>query len=322
MRAERMGFLLADGFALMSTSAAMEPLRAANLFAPEPLYDIRALSLQGSQAVSSLGAAFPSEPFAAAGTDFAMVFVVAGGDPFRLRDPALFAWLRALDRAGVPLGGISGGAAVLAQAGLLDRHRFTLHWHHLEEMRARFPDLLAERRLYVIDRDRFTCAGGTAPLDMMHALMAGRHGTAFAQRIADWFIQTEIRSAEAPQQASIAARYGVRSPVVETALALMESHVADPLDLAQLAALTGLSPRQLQRKFRDALGVAAMDCYRRIRLETARDLARGTRLQMAEIAEITGFSSQSALSGAYRRQFGEPPTATRQGQRADPAAWA
>ncbi|SIO30325.1 transcriptional regulator, AraC family with amidase-like domain [Rhodovulum sp. ES.010] len=310
----RIGFVLLDGFALMSTSAAMEPLRAANLFSETPLYDIGVLSIAGGAAASSLGARFDARPVAQAGTAFDLVFVVAGGDgdgPLRVRDARLFGWLRRLAHAGVALGGISGGGAVLARAGLMEARRFTVHWHHLDAVRRLSPDLLVERRLYVIDRDRYTCAGGSAPLDMMHAILAARHGAAFARRVSDWFIQTQIRAPDAPQQAGIAARYGVTSRPVEAALDLMESHVGDPLDMAQLAALAGLSARQLQRQFHTALGAPVMEVYRRIRLDTARRLVTGSRLRMAEIAEMTGFASQAAFAERYRRQFGEPPTATR-----------
>ena len=38
---------------------------------------------------------------------------------------------------------------------------------------------------YVIDRDRVTCAGGTAPMDLMHALITQHHGAPFARLVSD-----------------------------------------------------------------------------------------------------------------------------------------
>ncbi|MEM1128957.1 MAG: GlxA family transcriptional regulator [Pseudomonadota bacterium] len=313
MPAKRIGFVLIDGYALMSTAAAMEPLRAANLFAGRPLYHLTCLSMPGGPARSSLGSSFKTQPITARDTQFDMVFVVAGGDALAVRDRTLFIWLRHLDRKGVVLGGISSGSAILAQAGLMENRRFTIHWHHLAGLRALSDRYLVEQRLYVIDRDRYTCAGGTAPLDMMHAILSAEHGVAFAQRISDWFIQTEIRVSDAPQQASIAARYGHPPRPVLEALALMESHIADPLDLGQIAQLAGLSPRQLQRQFRDALGHSVMESYRNIRLETAHGLLAQSRLSLTEIAQLTGFTAQSHFSDAYRRRYGAPPSRNRAG---------
>lgn len=307
----RIAFLLIDGFALMSTAAALEPLRAANMFAPSHAYDITLLSSSDLRATSSVGAQFDTRPYRDAQPLYDLIFVVAGGDPARMNDPALFAWLRQADRNGAALGGISGGAVILAKAGLLRERRFTVHWHHYKDFDSLPGPWLLERRLFVIDRDRYTCAGGSAPLDMMHALIARDFGGSFAQRISDWFIQTEVRGAEAPQRSSIAARYGPLPHAVETAIELMESHIADPLDQEQVAELSGLSVRQLQRQFRATLGRSVMEEYRRIRLETGRELTVSTRVPLAEIAQLTGFSTQAHFTDAFRRQYGHPPSTLR-----------
>lgn len=310
---KRIGFVLIEGYAMMSTAAALEPLRAANLFLGRAHYDIVPLSVAGGPVRSSLPAAIDTVALAEAGYDFDLVFVVAGGDPLAVRDAALFSWLRALDRRGVPLGGISGGAALLLRAGLMESRRMTVHWHHLEALREITGGAVLDRRLYVIDRDRYTCAGGTAPLDMMHAILSAEHGTGFAGLVSDWFIQTEIRVADAPQQASVAARYGPLPRPVTEALELMESHIADPLALSQLAGLIGLSARQLERQFQAAQGASVMQTYRRIRLETAQAMLRRSRLPVSEIAAMTGYVTQAHFAERYRGMFGETPSQTRRG---------
>lgn len=308
---KRLAFLLLDGFALMSTAAALEPLRAANQFSPGLRYDVTLLSGAGSQAKFAAGGLFETRLFHDVVPLYDLVFVVAGGDPAQVSDPALFAWLRQAHRNGVALGGVSGGAVILAKAGLLQNRRFTVHWHHYGDFDTLPGDWLLERRLFVIDRDRYTCAGGTAPLDMMHAIIARDHGTAFAQQISEWFIQTEVRAADAPQRRSVAGRYGPIPQPVEAALELMESHIADPLGQDQIAALSGLSARQLQRQFRAATGRPMMQEYRRIRLDTGKKLVASTAIPLAEIAQMTGFSSQAHFSDAFSALFGTPPSALR-----------
>ena len=49
-------------------------------------------------------------------------------------------------------------------------------------------DLLIERSIYVIDRDRYTCAGGIAPMDMMLAIIGADHGRRLARAVSEWFI--------------------------------------------------------------------------------------------------------------------------------------
>ncbi|MEM6385208.1 MAG: GlxA family transcriptional regulator [Pseudomonadota bacterium] len=310
-RPKRIGFYLLDGFATMSTAAAMEPLRAANMFADTVLYEFCGLSTDGAPARSSLPADFETRALSHDLPRFDLIFVVAGGDPLQVNDATLFAWLREQDRRGIPLGGISGGAAILARAGLMEGRRFTVHWHHLDALRCLSASYLIERRLFVIDRDRYTCAGGTAPLDMMHAIITADHGARFARRIADWFIQTDIRAASDPQQASIAARYGPLPAALEQAITLMESHIADPLNATQLATLVDLSTRQLHRQFLAHLGQSPMQIYRVIRLTMAKDLLQRSHLPLSDIAEMTGFASQAAFSTAFSKWSGRPPREAR-----------
>src|SRR4029453_5322925 len=59
--------------------------------------------------------------------------------------------------------------------------------------RDQYPDIAVSEQLYVIDRDRITCAGGVATLDLMCHLIARRHGPGLAQIVANGVI-----SARAP----------------------------------------------------------------------------------------------------------------------------
>ncbi|MGD9864544.1 MAG: GlxA family transcriptional regulator [Pseudodonghicola sp.] len=306
-RPKHFGFLLIDDFALMSAASAVEPLRAANMLSGAPLYHMQFLSARGGWQRSSVGGAFETVPLAAAGSDFDVLFVVAGGDPMAFGDPHVLGWLRRLGRAGVPLGGISGGAVLLARAGLLAARRFTVHWEHIDALRLAYPEALIERRLFVIDRDRFTCAGGMAPLDMMHALIAKDHGVALARGVSDWFIHTGIRAAEEPQQIDAARKYDLRHPALVAAVELMASHIADPLSLSDLAQLSGIGTRQLERLAQEQLGQSVMGFYRRVRLDQADALLRRSSLPLAEVAQAAGFTAYSHFSRAFAETFGETP---------------
>lgn len=308
---QRIAFLLVDGFALLSIASALEPFRAANLFSAKPIYDITLLSTSGNRAESSLGAWFDARSYREVEPAFDLIFVVMSGDLPSQYDLALLNWLRQAERNGVALGGISGGAEVLAKAGLLTGRRFTVHWHYYDRFETMPGTWLLERRLFVIDRDRYTCAGGSAPLDMMFSIIARDHGTSFARRISDWYIQTEVRGADAPQRSSLATRYHALPDAVTAAIDMMQTHIADPLNQDQLAELAGLSTRQLQRQFREAVGRSMMDEYRNIRLETGRELIVTTRLPLSDIAQMTGFSSQSHFTDAFKRHYSHAPSSLR-----------
>ena len=307
----RIAFVLVEGFALMSFAAVTEPLRAANLLAGKRLYGSFFFAAgPGTSKIlnSSSAASVAVADLGEAGGDFDLAFVVAGGDPVGFRDDRVFQWLRRQARHGCVLGGVSGGPAVLANAGVMQNRRMTLHWEHAAALEERHPGLLLERTLYVVDRDRMTCAGGTAPLDMMHALIAEHHGTDFARRVSDWFMHPDVRPAGGPQRAGLAQRYGTNRHAVLAAIEIMENHIADPLPLSDLAQLVGVSARHLNRQFGAGLGRSAGAFYRDLRLDKSRELLRQTDLPVLEIAIATGFSGAAHFATAYGRRFGEAPS--------------
>lgn len=307
----RVGFLLIDGFALMSYSSAVEPLRAANLLAGHDLYSIRHLPAYGASAVSSSGALVRADAFIGEKVDFDLVIVVAGGDPVSIEHPRLFAWLRLMAQRDVRIAGVSGGPVILAKAGLMKQRRMTVHWEHAHALSMISPHVIVERTLYVIDRDRMTCAGGTAALDMMHALIASHHGGSFARDVSDWFLHTDIRPSEGPQRAGLAERYKVNHRAVVLAIEAMDNHIADPLELEQLARIVGISARQLNRLFTQTLGNSTVRFYREMRLEKARVLIQQTFLTISEIATATGFANVAHFSRQFTAFFGHTPSSCR-----------
>ena len=307
----RVGILPVPGFALMSYACTVEPLRAANLLSDSKLYEI--VHFSSDARVSSSGAALIERTCRPGGAEeLDLLLVVAGGDPFAFDDADTLEWLRLLDSHGVRIGGVSGGSVILAMAGLMAGRRMTVHWEHAAALSEIYPDCLIERRLYVMDRDRVTCGGGTAPLDLMHALISSQWGGGFARLVSDWFLHTDVRAAADPQRGTLAERLGSNSPHLVEAVSAMEDHIADPLSLSQLAMVAGVTPRHLNRLFAERLGRSTMAYYRDMRLDVAQRLIKDTPMSIAEISEATGFATSSHFSGAYRQAFGVSPRRGRQ----------
>nr|WP_047168040.1 GlxA family transcriptional regulator [Sphingomonas sp. Y57] len=308
---KNIGFLLIDGFALLSYASVIEPFRAANIMAGEQLYRWVHISLDGEPVRASTGAIIAADKKADAALDLDMLFVIVGGDPSGLEDRPLFGWLRLLARAGTPIAGVAGGPFLLAKAGLLDGYRCTIHWELIPSLQEQFPRLLLEQSLYVVDRKRLTCAGGSAGLDLAIDVIERDHGHALAVKVSDWFVRTNPRRPTEQQKVSLSERYHVTDDRILKALALMEANVEAPLDIAKLAEATAISQRQLERLFGEQLGATAYGIYRRIRLNQANILIRKTSTPLTSIALACGFNSSSSFSRSFRNEFRETPRAIR-----------
>jgi transcriptional regulator GlxA family with amidase domain len=307
---QTVGLLLIPGFALMSYASVVEPLRAANLLAGRGLYRWVHITPGPRMVDASCGAEVPCvTPEEAVPLD--LLFVCAGGNATAFHDRGTLAWLRSLTSHGVRVGGVSGGPIILARAGIMDGYHMTVHWEHAPAVAEAYPNIMLTRSIYIVDRNRLTCAGGTAPLDMMHSLIAEAHGPELARKVSDWFMHTDIRPGQSAQRASLTERYGVHDDRLTAALELMESHPGEPLSRADTARRVGLSTRQLDRLFAEKLGASYGGHYRKIRLERARDLLRQSAVPITEIALGCGFSSASHFSRAYREAFGATPASER-----------
>ncbi|MDC0039969.1 GlxA family transcriptional regulator [Paracoccaceae bacterium] len=303
------GLLLTEGFALMSYASLVEPIRAANLLAGKELYKITDIAVQSSRIKSSSGAIIPTKD--ATSDVFDLVLVITGGDPKKIESTALFDTLRRLSRSKTIVGGISGGPYLLAAAGLMHGYRMTVHWEHAPAMQERWPELLLERSLYIFDRKRVTCAGGTAPLDLMHSLITEHHGHSFARKVSDWFMHTDFRPAAGPQRAGLVERIGVTDQAILNAIEAMENHISDPLNLQDLSRIAQVGERQLNRLFKNKLNISTMGYYRGLRLDLAQNLLRNSSLSVTEISLATGFSGSAHFSSCYSQKFGDPPSSQR-----------
>ena len=92
------------------------------------------------------------------------------------------------------LGSLCTGSYALVKAGLMNGYRCAVHWENLSSLREEFSAVTFTEDLFVTDRDRITCSGGTAPLYLMLDLMAAlrRRGAA---GVSEQFILDRIRSA-------------------------------------------------------------------------------------------------------------------------------
>lgn len=307
----RIGLLLIDGLSIMSYSATAEPFRTANQLAGRELYKVINIPAYGSRATSSGGVQIKANAQIGEASNFDLLLVVAGGDCGHFNDKRIFMWLRHLARQGVTLGGVSGGPMILAAADVMQGRRMTVHWEYASLLKELHPKLVIENTLYVIDQDRYTCAGGTAPLDMIHSLIAHHQGRDFARKVSDWLMHTKVRSHEEPQRSGLAERYHTKNPIVIHTIREMRSHLTDPLDLRQLAQINQVSPRQLNRLFRENMGLSTMAFYRDLRLEKARQFLEKSPLTVTEVALATGFSSSANFSKAFRAKYNDSPSAMR-----------
>ena len=310
-RSDCLNFLLLPRFAMLAFFSALEPLRVANRLAGCTLFRWRVFSHDGEPVAASNGMTILADAPIATAESLPNVIVCSSFEPQHHETPELLSWLRRLERRGATLGALDTGCHPLAVAGLIDGYRVTMHWESVPAFVEEFPQIEVTYELFEIDRDRYTCAGGTAALDMMLHLIAAKHGHALAVGISEQFIHERIRNRSDHQRMQLSGRLGVHHPRLLRIVEAMEANIEDPLSPKTLADFGGISRRQTERLFRDHLADTPTGYYRKLRLARARHLLQQTSMSVTEVGVACGFICASYFSRAYRAQFGCPPRTDR-----------
>ena len=310
---EHIGFLLIPNFSMIAFSAAIEPLRMANLLSRRNLYDWSLISRTGSFERASNRTSVVVDAAISEADRLQTIIVCGGLDAETYAEPSTFAWLRRHAMEGAQIGSVCTGTYILAQAGLLEGHRCTIHWNNVPGLTENFPGITVTSDLYVIDGNRFTCAGGAAATDMMLALIKARHGANLAQSISEYLLTAGIRRGDEPQPGSTS-----NDQIVRSAVARMKAHLQEPVSLNLLAEEAGQSRRTLERAFHKHLRMSPGQHYMNLRLDHAHQLLVQTSLSITQVAFGCGFVTLPHFTRRYRKRFGAPPVTDR--ERRDSAA--
>jgi AraC family carnitine catabolism transcriptional activator len=256
---EQIAFLLIPEFPLYALVPAIEALRLANQNSGARLYDWQLLSIDGRPVAAGNGMRLAVGASIAEIAFIPTAIVCAGNHPLQYCDKRLANWLRRLDRHGAALGAVDTGAFILAEAGLLTGYTVTLHFEVIPLFRERYPDIDVQEQIFRFDRQRITCAGGHATLDLMLHLIIirRRHGTALARIVANGFVSPTLRL-EIDAQRFAPGSSGDAASLFARIVRAMERDLAAPLRAAELAAAVGIDERTLYRVFHERLGEPPM----------------------------------------------------------------
>ena len=309
------GILIFPGFPMACLTSMIEPLRAANEISETEAFGWKLISEEGERVRSSADVWF--EP------DMALNDVEALDQIYLLSAPSsIFAnptvangKLRKLERHGMVMGAISGGIFPLARSGLLHDHLTSVHWCYAAAFEAEFPKLEKTDEVIAIDRRRSTASGAAAAFDLALHLIEDTLGPEVATEVACWFQHPLVRGQGVIQKVPTANSISTDDmlpPMVRDAVALFNSHIEDPINVADVANAIGMSVRQLERMFKKSTGQSPHHYYRAIRMKVARQLVLYSKDSMKDIALAVGYASTATMNQNYEEVFGIHPTVDRE----------
>jgi transcriptional regulator GlxA family with amidase domain len=312
-------FFLVPNFSMIAFTTAIEPLRLANRMLGEEAYTWRLASLDGKPVCASNGVevnvdtSLEQERHHLSGSKRpSMMFACSGINVEEAENKSFFAYLRECKNSGVTVGGLCTAAYLLAAAGLLKGKRCAIHWENLPGFQEKFPTADVYADLYEMDGNIWTCAGGTAALDMMLSLIGRDNDEDLVNRVCEQALTDRVRNPHDRQRLPLRARLGVQNVKVLSIIEFMEANISEPLSLVEIADYVGLSRRQIERLFQSQMGRSPARYYLEVRLDRARHLLRQSSMPVVDVAIACGFVSASHFSKCYREMYGKSPLQERQ----------
>lgn len=311
----RVGFLLMHNFTLTAFASFVDVLRLAADEGDRSRPIDCTWQVMGAghrQTRASCGVTIQASSGLIAPTAFDYIVVVGGllqGMPPLAKD--IGAYLRRAADAGVPLVGVCTGSFVLCRLGLMKQRKCCVSWYHYRDFVEEFPNLVPiADRLFVIDRDRITCSGGTGVADLAAHLVGERLGPAVARKALHILLVDRHRTSASSQPAPVPETESddIR---VSRALLLMEQNLAEPLAVDTIAARIGIGVRQLERVFLQRLNTTPKQSYLALRLRHAHWMLRNDVFSPSRVAAELGFADASHFGRAFKAHYGMTPAAFR-----------
>lgn len=303
VKPQRIGILLFERFSNHCLANTVEPLRAANMLLGRRVYEWSFMSPDGASVRSSSGLPVAAEMALSQSGNGDILFLIPSYEHQEYLTPAVLRALRGAAGRFDVLAGLDMGSWLMAAAGLLDGYQAAIHWDEVDNFQEAFPEVEVTQARVVMDRGRWSCGGAMTAFELVLRMIGDTHGEALRMEVASLFMHGETESK--PQ------RVGSGKGQIEAAMAIMRKNIETPLRIEQVARSLEISQRKLERLFLAELGAGPQKVYRRIRLLAARRFVEQTSLSIVEIAIRCGYRDPSAMTRAFRQEFGAAPRAVR-----------
>jgi transcriptional regulator GlxA family with amidase domain len=306
----RVAILCLDGLVAFDLTAPAQVFMLASRSGGVPLYEVETCSVDGRPVRTTSG--FEVTPGAGLEALRKADTVVLPGYAGIFESPpeqALNA-IRAVARRGGRLMSVCTGAFALAHAGVLDGRRATTHWAWAGEMAGRFPAVRVDPdALFVDEGGVLTSAGLSAGIDLSLHIVRRDCGADVGERVARHMVAAPHRDGGQAQffRPEPPSAGGSLEPTRRWAL----ERLAEPLDVAAMAANAGVSPRTFARRFRGETGTTPLQWLLAQRVLEARRLLEASDLPVEEVAWRCGFGTAASLREHFRRTTATTPSAYR-----------
>jgi transcriptional regulator GlxA family with amidase domain len=215
--------------------------------------------------------------------------------PFRA-EREFFKWLKDCSGNKITVCSICNGAFALGEAGLLKNTECTTHWKRVKALQQQFPDAkVVADILFIKSNNVYTSAGISAGIDLALAILENLKGPLFTHKVARELVVYHRRSGRHKQQSIYLDYRNHINPQIHQVQDYLIDNLSKENNIEDLAALVGMSPRNLSRVFKEMTGSTILEYLTLLRKEYANTMLNNPEYTIEYIASQCGFKTARQL---------------------------
>ncbi|MFT5812996.1 MAG: transcriptional regulator GlxA family with amidase domain [Psychroserpens sp.] len=231
--------------------------------------------------------------------------------PTIAKHPKMLQWLSDIWGRGSTLIGGGTGVCFMAEAGILDYHPATTHWHYVEQFKRDYPKVDLKPDFFITQSERTYCAASVNALsDIVVHIIFQIYGQNAAQQVERNFSH-EIRKPYEEQRYLEGAVDRHPDELISQIQFWLQTNLNAELTLNEIAQQFGISQRSLTRRFKIATGINATKYWQKLKIQTAKELLAASNLSIQEVAFQVGYQDQANFTRLFKKMLNITPKAYR-----------
>ncbi|MFY8273433.1 GlxA family transcriptional regulator [Pseudoalteromonas sp. SSDWG2] len=207
--------------------------------------------------------------------------------------------------------GVGTGNCFLAEAGLLDGHPATTHWHYASQFERDYPKVDLKPEYFITQAEGLYCVASLNALaDVIVHILENIYGRECALHVQRNFSH-EVRKPYEQQRYLEGMNERHPDELMAQIQFWMKNNISSESTIADIAAQFDISQRTLTRRFKSATGVSPNHYWRKLKVRSAQELLANSNLSISDIAFELGFNHQTQLNKLFSQELGQSPSAYR-----------
>ena len=231
--------------------------------------------------------------------------------PTIAKQPKMLKWLSHIWAEGSTLIGGGTGVCLMAEAGILDYHPATTHWHYVEQFKRDYPKVDLKPDFFITQSERTYCAASVNALaDIVVHIIFQIYGQNAAQQVERNFSH-EIRKPYEEQRYLEGEVDRHPDELISQIQFWLKTNLNSELTLHDIAQQFDMSQRSFTRRFKLATGINATQYWQKLKIQTAKELLAASNLSIQEVAFQVGYQDQANFTRLFKKTLSITPKAYR-----------